>query len=145
MKREEGLGDVAFYFDTKFKPKEVKYREQEKRQIVAFLEASPPANNILLVTGMPGSGKTLLLESILTSMPCPAPEVLRINCMKYQSTSDFVINLSQELALPLQDDLVTLLRSLEKSDRAVCLLCDEFDHLLALLHKSKNINTFMKI
>lgn len=83
-------------FDCKYIPRQLKFREWECNQITEFIEGKPE-KRFLMVTGLPGSGKTLFVTHLLGQC---SQLVIQINAMSCKNYHDFLAEVLSKLHHP---------------------------------------------
>lgn len=89
---------VSTLFDCKYQPMKLLYREKEMQIITSFIRdgSSKTSTQFLMVTGLPGSGKTLSVNHVLDECEGVIRSA-RINAMSCKNYTDFVNVLNEIL------------------------------------------------
>ncbi|CAD7952929.1 unnamed protein product [Amoebophrya sp. A25] len=117
-------------------------RDREKGEIKAFLERATKGEsgtNVMFIAGLPGTGKTAMVNEILTQWEgkLGARRVVRCNCLKifgtYSLYMDMYMHLSGEARRPLPRKALNLLQRqfeiFQQRKQPVILFLDELDAL----------------
>ncbi|KAL4443087.1 hypothetical protein ABPG74_002154 [Tetrahymena malaccensis] len=124
-------------FDCKYKPSQINFRDKERNEIKNFLLRcidNKQKTKCLLITGMPGCGKTLTTTTLLEELASKQKkfEYLKFNAMSYSNQESFLKDLYFKLfKSKMQNscqDLVTKIKESKRSSH-LTIFIDEFDNL----------------
>ena len=113
-------------------------RDAERATLYTFLDgalaAAPTSSGCLYVSGMPGTGKTALVRSVLSEQADRAQTVL-VNCVGLSHPHQVATEILAALGVPRTDDAAHDLEQLETAlaahaARPLVLVLDELDHLM---------------
>ncbi|KAL4461897.1 hypothetical protein ABPG72_003917 [Tetrahymena utriculariae] len=124
-------------FDCKYKPSLISFRDKEKNEIKNFLLRcidNKQKTKCLLITGMPGCGKTLTTTSLLEELASKQKkfEYLKFNAMSYYNQESFLRDLHFKMFKSrMQNSCQDLLTKIKQSKRSshLTIFIDEFDNL----------------
>ncbi|EAR85439.1 AAA family ATPase (macronuclear) [Tetrahymena thermophila SB210] len=124
-------------FDCKYKPSLINFRDKEKNEIKNFLQRcidNKQKTKCLLITGMPGCGKTLTTTSLLEELSVKQKkfEYIKFNAMSYNNQESFLRDLHFKIFKSrMQSSCQDLLTQIKQSKRSshLTIFIDEFDNL----------------